>query len=548
MPFAQTLVQLRALVDQLPENAAKRDLQTALSELIRSHADERLPGEHDAERLRAVVDTAVDAIITIDDRGRIESFNAAAERMFGYRAAEVIGKNVNVLMPEPYRSEHDGYIGRYLATGQKKIIGIGREVVGRRKDGTTFPMDLGVGEVRLGAERRFTGIIRDLTERTRLERELRQAQKMEAIGTLTSGIAHDYNNLLMGILGCMDLALRQIAADSPARVYLDEARRAAQRGASLTRQLLMFSRRQEAAPTDIDLDAVIDSAEKILRSLLGEHIELRVTLGARDWRVRADTGRIEQVLMNLSANARDAMPEGGSLTIETKQLFLAERDAQPLGLSSGDYVTLEVRDTGTGIDESTRERIFEPFFTTKEAGQGTGLGLSTVYGIVKLAGGAIDVQSSVGRGAAFTIHFPRSEMKTASVSPAGAAQAVRRGAESVLVVEDNALVRLSLRGYLVGWGYTVHEAGDVAEAAAVLRREATIDLVLCDVMLPGGTGRNVAEKVAELHGHAPVIFMSAYPGEILEKDGRVPRGARVLMKPFTEEALMAELRSALPES
>jgi PAS domain S-box-containing protein len=511
-----------------------------------SETRRRLNQVRDGEaRMRAVLDTAVDAIVTIDHRGIIDSFNAAAERMFGYVAAEVIGRNVSMLMPEPYRGEHDGYIARYLTTGHAKIIGIGREVVGRRKDGSTFPMELGVGEMRLAGERRFTGIIRDVTERKRLERELRQAQKLEAIGTLTSGIAHDYNNLLMGILGCMDLAIKDTAEGSRARLYLDEARRAALRGAALTRQLLTFSRRREGEPTNVEIDSVVEAADRMLRSMLGEQIRLTIDLAAKRWRVRGDTSQLEQVLLNLVVNARDAMPSGGELHIETSEIEIDEEQAVRAGVIPGDFVVLSVRDSGVGMAPEVKERIFEPFFTTKPLGQGTGLGLSTVYGIVKQIGGYIEVSTSPNHGSAFTLHFPRVRDAGDTSAAELETEAAEVGDETVLVIEDEPLLRLTLRGYLEPRGYKVIEACDAAEAALVLRRHPdTIHLVISDVMLPGARGREVAEHIAQFRPSTPVIFMSGHPAEVLVKDGRIAAGVTVLQKPFGETALLAEIRRA----
>src|SRR5688572_16721182 len=353
-------------------------------------------------RLETILNTAAGGILTIDEHGMVESMNPAAERMFAYPAAEVVGRNVNLLMPPPYRDEHDGYLANYLKTGNKKIIGIGREVLGRRKDGTTFPMHLAVSEVPIAGQRLFTGFISDLSEQKRLEHEFLQAQKLEAVGSLAGGIAHDFNNILMGILACSRMAGAELEPRSQVRTLFDEIGSAASRGIALTRRLLAFSRRQPVQLRSTSINGVVRENETMLRQLLGEDVALRIELAAAGATVHADEGLIEQILINLLVNARDAMPSGGEIVVTTGETV--------------EQVALEVRDTGCGMPPEVRARIFEPFFSTKGE-KGTGLGLSTVKRIVVQLGGDIAVDSAVGRGTTFRLTFRRAQLATKEVQP-----------------------------------------------------------------------------------------------------------------------------------
>ena len=356
---------------------------------------------------RSVVDHVVDGIVNIDAHGVIQAFNPAAEKIFGYAAAEVIGRNVKILMPEPYHSEHDGYVGDYLKTGHKKIIGIGREVMGKRWDGTTFPMDLGVSEFRLGQRRMFTGIIRDITERKGLEAQLVQAQKMESVGQLAGGIAHDFNNQLGIILFDLDMVLDTVDIEAPQYQDLQKIRRVVLRSTDLVRKLLLFSRQEPIELLPLQLSDHVVECTKMLDHLLGEGVKLAHDLEAVLWTVKADSATIDQMLVNLAVNARDAMPEGGTLFCQTRNIEVDTAFIQRHpGAKTGRYVQVIIKDSGVGMDAAVQARIFEPFFTTKEADKGTGLGLAMVYGIVQAHGGWIEVDSAPGAGCAFTIYLP----------------------------------------------------------------------------------------------------------------------------------------------
>jgi PAS domain S-box-containing protein len=368
-------------------------------------------------RARAVLDNAVEGIVGIDRRGLIESVNPAAERIFGYDADEMLGRNIKMLAPEPYRSQHDDFIASFLATGERKVIGIGREVEGRRKDGATFPLYLSVAEVASGGERTFTGIMRDLTQVKRSEQELRsvqqqlyQAQKIEAMGQLAEGVAHEFNNHLTVILGNAELLAQRLRKDALLAETVGEIADAAKRSSELTQQLLAFGRRQVLRPRRVDLNELLAGLERILRGMLGDRVRLTWKRAPELGWIRTDPAQMEQVVVNLAVNARDAMPGGGRLAIETANAQLDDEFARRHpGTVPGPHVCLTVADDGCGMDPDTRAHIFEPFFTTKEGAEASGLGLAAVYGIVRQSGGSIEVDSAVGRGTTFRLYFPTAD-------------------------------------------------------------------------------------------------------------------------------------------
>ena len=503
----------------------------------------------------AVLDTVSDAIVGSDSSGQIESFNRAAERLFGYQRQEVIGKNVRLLMPSPYREQHDLYLLRYVSTGKAHIIGKpNREVTGLRKDGTTFPLELGIGEWWDRGRQKFTAIIHDLSERkrtegenARLEAQLSHAQKLEAVGTLASGVAHDFSNLLMGIGGCASIALDKLPADSPVRPYVSEVKRSADSGASISKRLLLFSRKESAERRTFELNKVVTAVETMLGSLLGENIHLRTRLDAADSRVHGDAHQLEQVLVNLAVNARDAMPLGGMLLLETTNVSLEV--GNPALLRPGDFVALKVSDNGIGMSEATRQRIFEPFFTTKDPARGTGLGLSTVHGIIEQSGGHVRVESRPDEGTTFEILLPRSDQPPSTDSvlpPASKSELPKRDGITVLVVEDDAAVRMGIRHYLEQGGCRVVEASNGPEAVAYAQLHlGALDVVLTDVVLPDMGGAEIAAKLQATDARLRVLFMSAHPRGWLESQGRLPPGARLLQKPFGAETLLKRLHREL---
>jgi len=369
----------------------------------------------------AILEAASDAIITMDSKLAIREFNPAAEKMFGYGRMDILGRNVEILLPPSGRASTLEALGEYLATGRGPLSGKQFELIAVRGDGTEFPVELTVARVGAESTRAMTGFVRDISERRQLEEQLRQSQKLEAIGRLASGVAHDVNNVLMSIMGSADLILMDAKDGDPIHAETEEIKLSVQRGASLTRQLLAFSRRQATQSKIFMLRDATSGMETMLRRLIGPEIDLQIARSS-DVMVKADPAQIEQVILNLCVNARDAMPEGGRLSVTVDEVELNDWAAGLIGEEArpGHYARLSVSDTGTGMDEKTRAKLFEPFFTTKEQGKGTGLGLSIVYGIVKQSGGHITVASEPGRGATFLIYLPIATVDAPAPQPAPA--------------------------------------------------------------------------------------------------------------------------------
>ena len=369
--------------------------------------------------LLSILDTVPEAMIVIDERGAITSFSAAAAKLFGYRPDEVIGRNVRMLMPEPYQGQHDDYIANYLRTGEARIIGYGRLVTGLTKDGAEFPMELAIGEAQGRGQRIFTGFVRDLTSRQKMEQELRQSQKMEAVGQLTGGVAHDFNNLLTVIIANLEM-LRSRLGDADQRDHVDEALGAAQDGAKLAGQLLAFGRRQPLNPKPTDVGPLVTSFAELLRRTLGELIELQIIVAGSAHLTVVDASQLQNALLNLAINARDLMPRGGQLTVEISDVRLDADYAQTYpDIRTGRYILITVADTGAGMTEEVRRRAFEPFFTTKPAGVGTGLGLSMVYGFVKQSGGTSRSTARWGeeRPSGFSCRSPKTSARRRRRAP-----------------------------------------------------------------------------------------------------------------------------------
>jgi PAS domain S-box-containing protein len=628
--------------------------------------------ESDA-RLGGVLGNMVDGIVTITEDGCIESFNRAAEEIFGYASHEAIGKNVKMLMFESESARHDGFLKNYLDTGVGKILGIGpREVEGRRKDGAVVPLDLAISEMTVGSTRLFIGAvrdigarrqaedalaesearyrrlietspdamlvtgenrmiafvnsaaielfgaesadqligrnmlelvhpdhresvearrvevlagelpliaerrrlrldgsefltesrgapitwdgdpavliaIRDITERRQAEEQLQQARKMEAVGQLTGGIAHDFNNLLTAIMGSLDL-LRRRVMDVEAEQLVDIAARAGRRGANLTQRLLAFSRRQPLNPKPTDVNRTVPDIIEFLHHTLGEHIEIKTVLTGELWHAMIDATQFENALLNLAINARDAMPDGGKLTIETANAHLDRSYAESnLEVEAGQYVVVAVSDTGTGMAPETVAKAFDPFFTTKAEGRGSGLGLSMVYGFIKQSGGHVAIYSEVGHGTTVNLYLPRTgEEASEAVAAGDYPQALPEGSENVFVVEDDPDVRAYVESALGMLGYKVDLAIDGPQTLQRLDGLSRIDLLLTDVVLPGGmNGAQVAVAVRERFPETKVLFTSGYAENAIFHHGRLDEGVELLSKPYTVDTLARKVRLIL---
>jgi PAS domain S-box-containing protein len=639
--------------DENGKPAACRCTITDLSELF----DAQTKG-------RNVLDTAVDAILGVDDRATIESINRAAEELFGYTEKELIGKSLRVLLPD-------------RGASLWRLVGVdsaARRVMGARKDGSTLPLEVSIGEWREQGARKFTLVLRDLTQSEDAQRkldeseerflqiaerigdvlyvierngrfsyvspayavlwgqrgadllqnpsaridavhpedrarvdaawhalgmgatfdeeyrilrpdggtrwvrdrafpvkdalgvvdrivgvahdvthersladELHQAQKMEAVGALVSGVAHDFNNVLQAILGASALAMKESTQPERARQYMQKVAEAAKRGGELAAQLLAFSRKQTVDLKPLALDAALEAISSLLARLLGEHIELVVHHGAPEAVIFADAVQLEQIVMNLASNARDAMPSGGSFTIQTDEIVFGEVTAKRFGLSApGRYARIIARDTGCGMEEAVRARIFEPFFTTKAIGQGTGLGLSTVFGLTHQLGGHVDVQSAKGEGTVFTFYFPCRERITLRPPPGPGEKGEGRLRGTILMVEDEPLVRMTIVHYLQELGLEVLEAENPDSALRLSETHAgPVDVLVSDVMMPGMTGPRLARLLRDRRTTMRTLLISAHPKRMLLERGTLEEDVPVLQKPFTQGELGDALRRVL---
>jgi len=524
-----------------------------------SDVTERRRAEENLARLAAIVESSEDAIFTTGLNGTILTWNAGAERLFGYRPSEAIGCHVAIVVP-PSQAAETGRISRLIRDGQAVRD---LETVRRRKDGSEVVVSLSLSPLR-DSDGRLTGasaIARDITEiskaedeRRQLEDQLRQAQKMEAVGRLAGGVAHDFNNYLTAILGYSEILAHELGLRHPALDRVEQIHQAGERAAALTRQLLALSRRQNLEPEVLDLAELVRGLLAMIGRLLGEHIRLTLVAAPGLGRVEADRGQLEQVILNLAVNARDAMPEGGSLTFELCDVELDRAQASArVGLRPGPHVVLKVSDTGLGMDAKLLDRIFEPFFTTKARGKGTGLGLSTVHGIVLQSNGAISVTSAPGRGTTFEIHLPRAAAATAATAAAapaaplgGPRPAPLRGSETILLVEDETSVRDLVRETLRANGYTVLAAADPGDAERLAKsHRGPIHLLLTDVVMPGRNGRALAEELRRLRPSLRVLFMSGHEEQPVPPTAPSPGGTAFLAKPFLPQDLARKLREVL---
>ncbi len=500
-------------------------------------------------RLSSAVKQMAEAVMITDPEGNIVYVNPAFERITGYRRAEVMGKNPRILKSGRHDAEFYGQMWKTIGGGGT-WSGF---LLNKRKDGKIYEAESLISPVRDGAGVvvNYVAVQRDVTHERLLEAQLRQSQKMEAVGRLAGGIAHDFNNLLTIITGYSQLLADQVAQDEALAGHVAEIRKASDRAASLTRQLLAFARRQVLAPQVIDLNGVCSNMEKMLRRLIGEDVDLVSSPGANLGRVKADPGQIEQVLLNLAVNARDAMPGGGKLTIETSNVEMGEDyAASHYPAKAGRYVLMAVSDTGTGMDAETLSHIFEPFFTTKEQGKGTGLGLSTVFGIVQQSGGYITVYSEPGQGSAFKIYLPRIAEDNVSAGSEGASpDSLPRGAETILLVEDESALRSMVRGLLESHGYKVLEARNGEDALIICdQHKGPIQLLLTDVIMPEMNGPQLAERLAVFHRDMKILYVSGYTDEGIIHHGILDAGTNFLQKPFTPDALIRKVREVIGQA
>jgi PAS domain S-box-containing protein len=493
--------------------------------------------------LEAVTEGTTDGVYVYDLEGRYLMINSAAAALLGRTRAEVIGRTQRALFPEADALRLEQSSAETLAAGTARTMELELTVNGEVR---TYHTTHAVWRDAEGQAIGICGIARDITERKRLELQFLQSQRLEAVGQLAGGIAHDFNNLLTVILGYTSVAATQLGPEHPLQSCISECTHAGESAAALTRQLLAFSRQQVLSVQPLDLNEVVDAMDQMLRSLIGESFTFETVKGDGLWTVQADRGQIEQVAMNLMVNARDAMPGGGRLRLETGN---AEVDAPVPGavepIAPGSYATLAVADTGTGLDDETRARMFEPFFTTKPRGKGTGLGLATVFGIVKQSGGSIAVDSAPGRGSRFTVYLPRVEMAP-EPAMASSRHPIAGGSESILLVEDQAAVRDLMRRLLEKLGYEVLVADCPEDAIAAVRaRVGTLDLLVTDVVMPSMSGPKLAERVHELDGALRVLYVSGYAHETMSVEGELGRDAHFLPKPFTLATLGRKVRDVL---
>ncbi len=487
-------------------------------------------------RYRTLMEDASDAIFVAGDGGLLTDVNERACALSGYAREDLVGRPAQTLLG----SEGAGWMPAHTPSPERGEV-TSLDGLLRRKEGASVQVE---ATVRALADGRSMSIVRDVTRRKALDEQVRQSQKMEAVGRLAGGVAHDFNNLLTAIHGYSEFLLEDLGAGDPRRGDVEEIQRAAERAAGLTRQLLAFSQRQILQPRPLDLGAVLGDMDRLLRRLIGEAITLSTTVEPSLPRVMADPGQVEQVVLNLAVNARDAMPDGGEIRLGVRAVVLDAEAARALhGAEPGHWVELAVADTGDGMDAETVAHVFEPFFTTKEVGRGSGLGLSTVYGIVRQSGGAITVQSTPGHGSTFRVYLPRHDGDSAARSQ-DPAPAVARSGVTVLLVEDEPGVRSMVRRALESHGYSVLEAGHGEEALRVVARHTgRIDLLLSDVVMPGMNGRELAEKLTAVRPDLRVLLMSGYTDDTALRRGI--HTSRLMHKPFTPDTLAVRVREAL---
>jgi len=543
-PRQLSAVQLSALAVLSRQVVCQLELRRRAAQ---QHGAADFHGQGVTDRHRAILESALDAIVSMNEAGDIVEFNPAAERIFGYSQAEAIGKPVaELIVPVSLRDRHIRGLRRYLETGEARLIGRRVETTGVRRDGTEFPAELSIQRIGRNDPKLFTGFIRDLSDQKQLETQLRQSQKMEALGQLAGGVAHDFNNLLTVIQGHVALAASAKESDGDWYESLDQIGHAAQRAAGLTRQLLAFSRRQVMQTVRVDLTAIVERATAMLRRVLSESIELTFDRTDNLPAVQADEVMLEQIIVNMAVNARDAMGDVGEIQIRTEVVSRPDHASPELpGAMAGLFVRLSISDTGPGIPPDILPRIFEPFFTTKAAGKGTGLGLSTVFGIVKQHRGWVDVVSEFNQGARFDVYLP-AVAGAPETRPAPSRSELSATPASVLLVEDESGVRTVVRRVLVDAGYRVVEAPDGRGALEIWQaRHAAFQLLITDLVMPGDvTGAELLKRLLSENPRLRAIVTSGYALE-LDIPHALQERISVLPKPYVPDQLLAAVRQTL---
>jgi PAS domain S-box-containing protein len=501
----------------------------------------------------AVLDASPNAIIAVDARGLIVYANPQVARTFGYRRDELLGRPVEVLLPERVAGDHVRHRQAFAARSAARPMGIGLDLAGRRRDGTEFPVEISLSPLDTPAGRHVFAQIVDITARKTAEAQLLQAQKLESIGRLAGGIAHDFNNMLFAIRGYAEMLEEDLAPERRAELDPDLAHANAaaithvvERATLLTTQLLAFGRRGQMSPRVLDLNQATTDLAPMLRRLIGEQVHLVLALDDESGRVRVDPGQLDQILVNLVVNARDAMPEGGRVMIASGNVTFDEPYAlEHFDVQPGHYVMLAVSDTGTGIDRETRAHIFEPFFTTKQPGKGTGLGLATIYGIVRQAGGHIWLYSEPGQGTTFKLYLPR--VDAPATDEAAPARGGRASLGTVLVVEDEAAVRDMTIQVLKRAGWTVVAVASGNEALTLVdTRAQPFDAIVSDVVMPGMSGIELAERALDRDPAMRIVLLSGYTAETLDLERVMEQGVRFVSKPLSSRQLLAALAEAAP--
>jgi len=558
---------------EFPAEISLSTLDTAQGVLVSAAIRDVTDRKKAEAKFRGLLEAAPDAIVGVDPGGRIALVNAATERLFGYPREELVGQPVEILVPDAVKAGHPGHRGRYFADPQQRPMGAGMALAARRRDGTEFPAEISLSALDTEDGLLVSAAVRDVTdrveaqaerervkgrdERERLEAQLHQSQRLESLGQLAGGVAHDFNNLLGAILNYASFVEEELtaAAAQPGGAAwiavgrdVEQIRRAAERAANLTHQLLAFGRREIVQPQVLTLNGIVADLEQLLRRTLGEHIELTTTLAGDLWPVLADPGQIDQVLVNLAINARDAMPGGGRLIIETANLLVDDDYATGYhDVKPGRHVRLRVSDTGAGMPKDVLDRIFEPFFTTKPKGEGTGLGLATVYGIITQAAGHAHVYSEPGRGTTFTALLPVTDhVPTKTEAPALTHH--KRGGETVLVVEDEDAMREVTRRILARNGYNVITAAGGAEAIDLAAHQGQeIHLLITDVITPQMLGKEVADRIRTTRPAIRTLFMSGYAHPVLASQGTLEAGLTLIEKPFTETGILSKINEVLTD-